>query len=49
MTKDEYCKKRAAVCLRLAQDSTNPSDKAMLLQMAEAWQELAEKAARRDE
>jgi hypothetical protein len=33
-------------CLRVARQATNPSDKAMLLEMAQKWQELAERIER---
>ena len=39
---DEY-RRHAAECLRVAQRVTNPNDKALLIQMAENWRELAEK------
>ncbi len=35
----------AAECLRLAQNAADSGDKARLLQMAQAWQDLAEKFA----
>ena len=38
----------AAECVRVAQQTSNPQDKAMLLQMAETWLKLAEKAAKSD-
>jgi hypothetical protein len=37
----------AAECVRLAQQTTNPSDKALLLQMADSWVRLAERAEAR--
>jgi len=37
--------KYAAECVRLAQQASNPADKARLIQMAQAWQELADKRA----
>jgi len=43
----------AADCLKMAQSAANDADKALLLQMAETWRQLAEraeaKAAVRDE
>ena len=39
---DEY-RRHAAECLRVAQRVTDPNDKALLIQMAEKWRELAEK------
>jgi hypothetical protein len=47
MNQEERYRGLAAECLRLAQQSSNPQDKALLLRMAEAWRELAEKAAAR--
>jgi hypothetical protein len=41
---DEY-RDYAARCVRLAQKTENPADKAMLLQMAETWRRLAERIA----
>jgi hypothetical protein len=38
----------AAECVRLAQLSTSPTDKVLLLQMAEHWKRLAERAEARD-
>ena len=35
----------AVECLRLAQNAADFGDKARLLQMAQAWQDLAEKLA----
>ena len=37
-------RKYAAECLSVAQQIQNPNDKAMLLEMAQMWQRLAEKA-----
>jgi hypothetical protein len=39
---DEYLQ-YAEQCLALAARSANPADKARLLQMAQAWRDLAEK------
>jgi hypothetical protein len=38
---EEY-QKQAAACLRLAQEVSNPTNKAMLLEMTQAWIRLAE-------
>jgi hypothetical protein len=38
----------AAECVRVAQQSSNPNDKAMLLQMADTWLNLAQKATKSD-
>jgi hypothetical protein len=45
----ERFKKYAAECLRIAQSTTDSAQKAHLLEMAEAWQRLAEAAAKRSE
>ena len=37
-------RKYAAECLSVAQQIQNPNEKAMLLEMAQMWQRLAEKA-----
>jgi hypothetical protein len=39
---DDY-RRYAAECLALAQQTSNPDDKARLLQMAQAWRDLADK------
>jgi hypothetical protein len=45
---DQY-KRRAAECVRMAERTDNPDDKALLLQMAQTWLRLAEKAEDRGE
>jgi hypothetical protein len=40
---DQY-KRRAAECVRMAERADNADDKALLLQMAQTWLRLAEKA-----
>jgi hypothetical protein len=40
----EQYRRYAAECVRVAQETTNAGDKAMLLQMAETWRRLAERA-----
>jgi hypothetical protein len=40
---DQY-KRRAAECVRMAERADNAEDKALLLQMAQTWMRLAEKA-----
>jgi len=45
----ERYKEYAAECLRIAQQTTDDAQKARLLEMAEAWQRLAEAAGKRDE
>lgn len=46
MTADEY-RRNAAECLRLAGALTDPTNRAVLVEMAHAWQRLAERAERR--
>jgi hypothetical protein len=43
MATAEQCRHHAAECLRLAQEAKTPEDRARLLQMAQAWRELADK------
>jgi hypothetical protein len=43
----ERFKQYAAECLRIAQNTTDDNQKARLLEMAEAWQRLAEAATKR--
>ncbi len=43
MERAEEYRRYAMECLRVARQSSNPSDKAMLLEMAQRWQELAER------
>jgi hypothetical protein len=43
VTAEEY-QQRAADCLRVAQQMTNPANKALLLEMAQAWVRLVEPA-----
>jgi len=45
----ERYRQYASECLRLAQESADDAHKARLLEMAAAWQRLAEAATRRDE
>jgi hypothetical protein len=45
----EQYRRYAADCVRVAQETTNPADKAMLLQMAETWRRMADKAEKADE
>jgi hypothetical protein len=40
----DHCKRRAAECVRLAEKAQNPESRTMLLQMAQTWLRLAEKA-----
>jgi hypothetical protein len=47
MTKEERYQMLATKCLQLAQESVNPTDKALLMEMAAAWRKLAETAAQR--
>jgi NAD-dependent oxidoreductase involved in siderophore biosynthesis len=45
----ERYKQYAAECLRIAQQTTDNAQKARLLEMAEAWQRLAEAAGKQEE
>ena len=36
----------AAECLRVAQRASNPDDKALLVEMAEVWRRMAERACK---
>ena len=45
---DEY-RRYAAECVRVAQTTSNPNDKQMMLEMAQKWRELAEKVERKDQ
>jgi len=42
-------KQYAAECLRIAQNTNDQNQKARLLEMAEAWQRLAEAASKREQ
>jgi hypothetical protein len=44
----EQYKEFAAQCVRLAQQATDANHKARLIEMAEAWQRLADQAAKRE-
>jgi hypothetical protein len=48
MTRAEQYRRYAAECIRVAQETVNPDDKALVLEMAQKWRELAEKAERED-
>jgi hypothetical protein len=43
---DDY-RRLAADCLRIARESPNPKDRALLLRMAESWIRLAERSEER--
>jgi hypothetical protein len=45
---DQY-KRRAAECVRMSERTDSADDKMMLLQMAQTWMRLAEKAEDRPE
>jgi hypothetical protein len=45
---DQY-KRRAAECIRMAEQAGQPEDRELLLQMAQTWLRLAEKAEDRDD
>ena len=44
----ERYKEYAAECLRIAQQTSDSAQKARLLEMAEAWQRLAEGVSKRE-
>jgi hypothetical protein len=44
MVRAEEYRRYASECIRVAQRIQNPTDKAMLLDMAQKWQTLAQKA-----
>jgi len=44
MRKANDLQERAAQCLRLAQITSDPTNKALLLEMAQTWVKLAEQA-----
>jgi hypothetical protein len=46
LSADEY-RRYADQCVRVALDVANPGDKALLLQMAQRWRELADRAQKR--
>jgi hypothetical protein len=45
MTVDKY-RRNAAECLKLAETLSSPTNRAVLIEMAHAWQRLAERAER---
>lgn len=45
----EQYRQYAAECLRIAQNTTDDNQRLRLLEMAEAWQRLAEAACKREE
>ena len=45
---DEY-RRYAAECVRVAQTTSNPNDKQMMLEMVQKWCELAEKVERKEQ
>jgi hypothetical protein len=45
MTRAEECRHYSSKCLAFAQIAQNPEDRARLLEMAHAWNELAIKLA----
>jgi hypothetical protein len=47
VTFEEY-QQRAADCLRVAQETNDPTSKALLLEMAQAWLNLAERVRPRN-
>lgn len=49
MSRAEQYRHYAAECIRLAQQSHDPSEKDTLLRMAETWRRLAERADENDD
>jgi hypothetical protein len=49
MTQAETYRTNAAECVALAQKAHNPEDRARLLQMAQAWRQLAERFEAKDQ
>ena len=47
-TADEY-RRYAAECVRVAQTTSNPNDKQLMLEMVQKWCELAEKVERKEQ
>ncbi len=47
MSRVELYRSYAAECVRLARQAANPTDKALLLEMADGWIRMAERAAAR--
>ena len=47
MNRVELYRSYAAECVRLARHSSNPTDKTLLLEMAESWIRMAERAEAR--
>ena len=45
---DEY-RRYAAECVRVAQTTSTPTDKQLMLEMAQKWRELAEKVERKEQ
>jgi len=43
----QECQQKAAECLRLMRTVADPTNKALLLEMAEAWIKLAEQKSQR--
>jgi hypothetical protein len=48
MSRAEEYRRYAAECIRVAQVAADPKDKALLLEMAEKWRELAKRADHRE-
>jgi hypothetical protein len=46
MTSPDRYRQLATECLRIAQQVSNPTDKALLLEMADVWLQLAERTAK---
>jgi hypothetical protein len=48
MSRAEEYRRYAAECIRVAQETADPKDKALLLEMAEKWRELAKRVDHRE-
>jgi hypothetical protein len=46
MTTPDRYRQLAAECVRIAQQISNPTDKTLMLEMAEVWRQLAERPAK---
>jgi hypothetical protein len=47
MNRVELYRSYAAECVRLARQATNPTDKTLLLEMADKWMRMAQRAEAR--
>jgi hypothetical protein len=49
MSKADQYREYAAACVRLARRTKDDNEKALLLQMAESWRRLADRAKQQDQ